>query len=68
MDAILRDSLLDTRIRMRFLISVIVQNVIVPNLEYAGDVWEGDTKLAKHLETEQMTVLQKDAQIQLSIL
>lgn len=53
---------------MRFLISVIVQNVIVPNLEYAGDVWEGDTKLAKHLETEQMTVLQKDAQIQLSIL
>ena len=29
-------------------------NVIVPKLEYA-EVWEGNAKLVKHLETVQMT-------------
>ena len=30
-------------------------NVIVPKLEYAGRVWEGNTKFVKQLETVQMT-------------
>ena len=30
-------------------------NVIVPKLEYAGEVWEGDAKFVKQLETVQMT-------------
>ena len=35
----------------------ILINVIVPKLEYAGEVWDGNAKLAKQLETVQMTVV-----------
>ena len=34
-------------------------NVIVPKLEYAQKVWEGNAKLAKQLETVQMTAAKK---------
>ena len=34
-------------------------DVIVPKLEYAGEVWEGNTKLADKLETVQMTAAKK---------
>ena len=44
MDVILRDSHLDTRTK-RF----ILLNVIVPKLEYAGEVREGNKKLADKL-------------------
>ena len=50
MDAILTDSHLDTRIKRCILI-----NVIVPKLEYAGEVWEGNAKFVKELETKLMT-------------
>ena len=30
-------------------------NVIVPKLECAGEVWEGNAKFIKELETAQMT-------------
>ena len=30
-------------------------NVIVPKLEYAGEVWEGNGKFVKQLERVQMT-------------
>ena len=51
MDAILTtDSHLDTRIKR-----CILTNVIVPKLEYAGEVWEGKAKLVKRLETVPMT-------------
>ena len=52
MDAILTDSHLDTRIERCILI-----NVIVPKLEYAGEVWEGNAKLVKQLV--QMTAAKK---------
>ena len=45
MDAILTDSHLDTRIKR-----CILNNVIVPKLDYA-EVWEGNAKLVKQLET-----------------
>lgn len=54
MDAILTDSHLDTRIKR-----YILMNVIVPKLEYAGEVWEGNGKLVKQLETVQMTAAKK---------
>ena len=54
MDAILTDSHLDTRIK-----TCILMNVIVPKLEYAGEVWEGNAKLVKQLETVQMTAAAK---------
>ena len=50
MDAILTDPHLDTRIKI-----CILMNVIVPKLEYAGEVWEGNTKFVKQLETVLMT-------------
>ena len=50
MDAILTDSHLDTRSKRCILI-----NVIVPKLEYAGELWEGNAKFVKQLETVQMT-------------
>ena len=50
MDAILTDAHLDIRIKIR-----ILMNVIVSKLEYAGEVWEGDAKFVKQLETVQMT-------------
>ena len=31
----------------------------VPKLEYAGEVWEGNAKLVKQLETVQMTAAEK---------
>ena len=34
-------------------------NVIVPKFEYAGEVWEGNAKLVKQLETVQMTAAKK---------
>ena len=50
MDAILTDSHLDTRIKR-----CILRNVIVPELEYAGDIWEGNAKLVNQLEKVQRT-------------
>ena len=49
MDAILTVSHLDARIKICTLM-----NVIVPKLGYAGEVWEGNAKLVKQLETVQM--------------
>ena len=54
MDAILADSHLDARIKICVLI-----NAIVPNPEYAGEVWEENVKLVKQLETAQMTAAKK---------
>ena len=54
MDAILTDSHLDARIKIYTLI-----DVVVPKLEYAGKVWEGNAKLVKQLETVQMTAATK---------
>ena len=54
MDAILTDSHLDTRIKICILI-----NVIVPKLEYAGEVWEGNAKFVKQVETVQMKAAKK---------
>ena len=42
MNAILTDLRLDTRIKI-----CILMNVIVPKLEYAGEVWEGNGKFVK---------------------
>ena len=53
-DAILTDSHLDSRIKICILI-----NVIVPKLEYAGKVWEGNAKLVQQLEPVQMTAAKK---------
>ena len=44
MDAILTDSHPDTRFKRWVMI-----NVIVPKLEYAGELWEGNAKLVKQL-------------------
>ena len=46
MDAILSDSHLDARIATCILI-----NVIAPKLDYAGEVWKGNAKFVKQLET-----------------
>ena len=54
MDVILRDSHLDTRIKRCMLLNVIVQK-----LEYAGEVWEGNKKLAEKLETVQLAAAKK---------
>ena len=48
MDVILKDSHLDTRIKIS-----ILMNVIVPKLEYAGEVWDGNAMLVKNSETVQ---------------
>ena len=53
MDVILRESQLDTRIKI-----YILSNVIVPELEYA-EVWEGNAKQVKKLETVPMTAAKK---------
>ena len=37
----------------------ILLNVMVPELEYAGEVWEGNKKLADKLETVQMPAAEK---------
>ena len=50
MDAIRTYPHLDTRIKRCILI-----HVIVPKLEYAGEVWDGNAKFVKQLETVQMT-------------
>ena len=50
MDAILTDLRLDARIKI-----CILMNGIVPKLEYAGEVWEGNAKFVKQLEAVQMT-------------
>ena len=47
---ILTDSHLDTRIKR-----CIMMSAMIPKLEYAGEAWEMDAKLAKQLETVQMT-------------
>ena len=56
---ILRDLHLDTRIKRCILV-----NVVVPKLEYAGEVWEGNVKLVKKSETVLWQQLRKylDAQ------
>ena len=50
MDAILSDAHLDTRTK-----TCIWMNMFVPKLEYAREVWEGNAKFVKQLETVQMT-------------
>ena len=54
MDTILRESQLDSRIKR-----CILRNVIVPKLEHAGDVWEGNAKPVKKLETVPMTAAKR---------
>ena len=54
MDAILTDSHLDKGIT-----TCMLTNAIVPKLEYAGEVWEGNAKFVKQLETVQMTAAEK---------
>ena len=54
MGAILTDSNHDTRIKRCILI-----NVIVPKLEYTGEVWEGNAKVVKQLEAVQITAAKK---------
>ena len=54
MDAILTDPHLDTRMKI-----YILTDVIVPKLECAGEVWEGNAKFVKQLETVQMTAAKK---------
>ena len=54
MDAILTGPHLDTRIKRCTLMSV-----IVPKLKYVGEVWEGNAKFVKQLETVQMTAAKK---------
>ena len=54
MDAILTDPHLHTRITICILV-----NVIVPKLEHAVEVWEGNAKLVKQLETVQMAAAKK---------
>ena len=49
MDAILTDPHLDMIKRC------ILMHVIVPKVEYAGEVWEGNAKFVKQLETVHMT-------------
>ena len=51
MDAILTDPHLYAINRIKI---CILMNVIVPTLEYAEDLWEGNAKFAKELETVQM--------------
>ena len=55
MNAILTDSNLDTKIER----CGILLNVIVPKLAYAGEVWEGNAKAIKQLETVQMSAAKK---------
>ena len=54
MDAILTDSHLDARIKIFIMIGV-----IVPDLECAGEVWGGNAKFVKQLETVQTTAAKK---------
>ena len=54
MDAIPADPHLDTRIK-----KMCSDYVIVPKLEYAGEVWKGNAKFVKQLETVQMTAANK---------
>ena len=54
MDVILRDSHIDSRIKRCILL-----NVIAPKLGYAGEVWEGNKKLADKWETVQMSAAKK---------
>ena len=54
MDAILADPHLDAKLTRCILIKV-----IVPKVEYAGGVWEGNSELEKRLETVQMTAAKK---------
>ena len=51
MDAILTDPHIDNSIKI-----CILTNVIVPKLEYAGEVWEGNVKFAKQLEAVQNSI------------
>lgn len=49
MHQILTDRQLDTRIKLQ-----ILKSVVIPPLEYAGEVWEGNKKIEKELEAAQM--------------
>ena len=55
MDAILTDPRVDTGTKICILI-----NVILPKLEYSGEVWEGNLEFVKQLETVQMTAANKN--------
>lgn len=54
MAVILRETHLDTRIKI-----CILMNLIVPQLVYAGEVWKGNAKSAKNVEIVQMTATKK---------
>ena len=54
MDAILTDSHVDTRAKR-----CILMNMIVPKLEYAGEVWERNAKFVEQLEAVHMTAAKK---------
>ena len=56
--AILTDSRLDTRIKR-----CILMNVVVPKLEYAGQVWKVDAKIVKRLETIELTAAKKNTKM-----
>ena len=56
MSAILTDSHVDIINRIEI---CLLTNVIVPKLEYAGEVWEGNAKFVKQLEAVQMTTTKK---------
>ena len=40
----------------------ILMNVILPKLEFAGEVWEGNAKFVKQLERVQMAAAKKKVQ------
>ena len=54
MAAVLTNSHLDTRFNRCFMI-----NVIVPKLEYAGEIQEGNAALVEQLEIAQMAAAKK---------
>ena len=55
MDAILTDPHLETRIK-----TCILVNVVVPKLEYAGEVWEGNAKFVRQPKTAVQTTAAKN--------
>ena len=54
MDAIRTDSHFDARIKR-----CVIIDVIVPKLEHAGEVWDGNPTFEKQLETILMTAAKK---------
>ena len=58
MDAILADPHFDAGIEI-----YVLMNMIVPMLDYAGEVWQGNTKFAEQLETIQITAAKKNTKM-----